>query len=118
MAMFGMTAGSLVYFRETLFPRHRLFENLIWISSAFAISVVVSALVAITTVLTGFSRKTELLMTSVQWGKLVFILATPYVFAGMSAISLALTRSPWPVPLVYGVDLVGAATGCLCISPS
>ncbi|MFZ1045333.1 MAG: hypothetical protein WAN52_06820, partial [Pseudolabrys sp.] len=115
MAMFGMTAGSLfVYFRETLFPRHRLFENLIWISSAFAISVVVSALITITTVLTGFSRKPELLMTAVQWGKLVFILATPYVFAGM-AISLALTRSPWPVPLVYGVDLVGAATGCLVV---
>ena len=36
----------------------------------------------------------------------------PYFFAGM-AISLALTRSPWPVGLVYGVDLVGAATGCL-----
>ena len=31
------------------------------------------------------------------------------------AISLALTRSPWPVPLVYGVDLVGAATGCLIV---
>src|SRR5262249_50266732 len=100
--------------RQTLFPRHRLFENLVWISSAFAISVVVSALVAITTVLTGFSRKTELLMTSVQWAKLVFILATPYIFAGM-AIALALTRSPWPVPLVYGVDLVGAATGCLVV---
>jgi hypothetical protein len=74
----------------------------------------VSAVVAITTVLTGFSRKTELLMTAVQWGKLVFILATPYIFAGM-AIALALTRSPWPVPLVYGVDLVGAATGCLVV---
>ena len=68
MAMFGMTAGSLfAYFREPLFPRHKLFENLIWISSAFAISVVLSAIVAITTVLTGFSRKTELLMTSLQW---------------------------------------------------
>src|SRR5262245_13412463 len=115
MAMFGMTAGSLfVYFRQTLFPRHTLFENLAWISSAFAISVVVSAVIAITTVLTGFSRNTELLMTAVQWGKLVFILAIPYIFAGM-AIALALTRSPWPVPLVYGVDLVGAATGCLII---
>jgi hypothetical protein len=115
MAMFGMTAGSLfIYFREHFFPRHRLFENLVWISSAFAISVVLSAIVAITTVLTGFSRKTELLMTSLQWGKLVLILATPYVFAGM-AIALALTRSPWPVPLVYGVDLVGAATGCLVV---
>ncbi len=58
MAMFGMTAGSLfIYFRERLFPRHRLFENFV--------------------------------------------------------VSLALTRSPWPVSLVYGADLGGAATGCL-----
>jgi hypothetical protein len=115
MAMFGMTAGSLfVYFRENLFPGHKIFEKLVWISSAFAISVVVSALLAITTVLTGFSGKADLLMMTVQWGNLVVMLATPYVFAGM-AISLALTRSPFPVPLVYGVDLLGAAAGCLAV---
>jgi hypothetical protein len=115
MAMFGMTAGSLfVYFGENLFPRHKIFEKLVWISSAFAISVVVSALLAITTVLTSFSGKADLLMMTVQWGNLVLILATPYVFAGM-AISLALTRSPWPVPLVYGVDLLGAAAGCFVV---
>src|SRR5262249_10658248 len=27
--------------------------------------------------------------------------------------SLALTRSPWPIGLVYGCDLAGAAAGCL-----
>ena len=48
------------------------------------------------------------------WVKLIVILAAPYFFAGM-AISLALTRSPWPVPLIYGVDLIGAATGCLVV---
>src|SRR5262249_53011128 len=54
MAMFGMTAGSLfVYFRENLFPKHKIFEKLVWVSSAFAMSVVVSALLSITTVLTG-----------------------------------------------------------------
>ena len=59
MAMFGMTAGSLfVYFRESFFPRNRLFENLIWICSAFAIAVAVSAVLAITTVLTGILGKT------------------------------------------------------------
>ena len=115
MAMFGMTAGSLfVYFREQLFPGARLMQNLVWISSAFAIAVVVSALLAITTVLTGVSKNLQFFTTALQWGKLVVILATPYFFAGM-AISLALTRSPWPVPLVYGVDLVGAATGCLVV---
>jgi len=53
-------------------------------------------------------------MMALLWLKLILILATPYFFAGM-AISLALTRSPWPVPLVYGVDLIGAATGCLVV---
>ena len=115
MAMFGMTAGSLfVYFWESLFPRKRLLANLVWICAAFAVAVVVSALLTITTVLTADLTKTELVMAAVQWGKLVLILASPYVFAGM-AIALALTRSPWPVPLVYGVDLVGAATGCLVV---
>ena len=115
MAMFGMTAGALfVYFRERFFPRERLMQNLVWISSAFASTVVVSALLTISTVLTSLSVTSEPLMTALQWGKLVVILATPYFFAGM-AISLALTRSPWPVPLVYGVDLVGAATGCLVV---
>src|SRR6516225_9003545 len=115
MAMFGMTGGSLfVYFRENLFPRHKIFEKLVWISSAFAISVVVSALLAITTVLTGVSQKANLLIVTVQWGHLALMLATPYVFAGM-AISLAFTRSPFPVPLVYGVDLLGAAAGCLVV---
>ena len=115
MAMFGMTAGALfVYFSERFFPRDRLMQNLVWISSAFAIAVVVSALLTISTVLTSVGTRFQFLMTALQWGKLVVILATPYFFAGM-AISLALTRSPWPVPLVYGVDLVGAATGCLLV---
>ncbi len=51
-------------------------------------------------------------MVALVWLKLILILAAPYFFAGMT-ISLALTRSPWPVSLVYGVDLIGAATGCL-----
>ena len=115
MAMFGMTAGSLfIYFRELLFPRERLFENLVWICAAFAIAVVVSALLTISIVITSVSSKFGFLMTVLEWGELVVILAAPYFFAGM-AISLALTRSPWPVALVYGVDLVGAASGCLVV---
>src|SRR5919106_3441923 len=33
-------------------------------------------------------------------------------YAGVT-ISLALTRSPFPIGRVYGVDMVGAAVGCL-----
>src|ERR1700691_1084559 len=51
MAMFGMTTGSLVvYFRQTLFPAERLLEHLVWICCAFAIAVVLSTLLLISTV--------------------------------------------------------------------
>src|SRR5262249_14688092 len=94
MAMFGMTAGSLfVYLRESLFPRDRLLENLVWICAAFAIAVIVSAFLIISTVLTGVEGIINALMTALLWGKLVVILATPYFFAEM-ALSLALTRIP------------------------
>lgn len=36
------------------------------------------------------------LLAVLLWGKVIAALIPPYVFAGM-AISLALTRSPWPV---------------------
>jgi hypothetical protein len=115
MAMFGMTAGSLlIYFKERWFGSERLFENLAWICSAFAIAVEVSTLLLISTVVMTEVTRPEFLMMVLFWLKLILILAAPYFFAGM-AISLALTRSPWPVPLVYGVDLIGAAAGCLVV---
>jgi hypothetical protein len=114
IAMFGLTAGSLfVYFQERWFPSERLFENMVWICGAFAIAVELSALLLISTVLM-IGGEPEFLMMVLLWLKLIVILAVPYFFAGM-AISLALTRSPWAVPLVYSVDLVGAATGCLVV---
>src|SRR5260370_12517904 len=114
MAMFGMPAGSLVVcFRERWFANERLFENMVWICSAFAIATEVSILLLISTVLM-IGGKPEFLMMVLFWLKLIVILAAPYFFAGM-AISLALTRSPWPVPLVYSIDLIGAATGCLVV---
>ncbi|MFL5283832.1 MAG: hypothetical protein ACJ8AW_23275 [Rhodopila sp.] len=110
MAMFGMTAGALlVYFNAHRFQVERLLEHLSWITSLFAISVVISTLSTISTVLAS-SLASGLIV--LLWLKLILAILPPYIFAGM-AISLALTRSPWPVGLVYGVDLIGAATGCL-----
>jgi hypothetical protein len=112
MAMFGMTAGSLlVYFKPHLFRPERLLEHLSWMGTAFAIAVVISTLSMVSTVLlSGLASG----MLGLLWLKLILIILPPYIFAGM-AISLALTRSPWPVGIVYGVDLVGAATGCLLV---
>jgi spermidine synthase len=112
MAMLGMTAGSLfVYFKGQHFPPERLFENLAWISAAFSISVFLSTMSLITTIV-GSGISNTFIMTAVVWFKLILILLPPYVLAGM-AISLALTRGPVPVGVVYGCDLVGAASGCL-----
>ncbi len=114
MAMLGMTAGSLfVYFKFHLFPQGRLFDHLAWISLAFAIALFASTLALITTVV-GTGINNTLAMTALVWFKLILILLPPYIFGGM-AISLALTRSPVPVGLVYGVDLLGASSGCLVV---
>ena len=48
------------------------------------------------------------------WALLMAAMTVPYVFAGIT-VSLALTRSPFPVSLVYGVDLLGAALGCAAV---
>jgi predicted membrane-bound spermidine synthase len=112
MAMLGMTIGSLlVYFRQDLFSRERVFENLAWISAALSICIALTTLSLITTIV-GSGVSGTLIMTAVIWLKLVLILVPPYILAGMS-IALALTRSPLPAGIVYGVDLLGAASGCL-----
>lgn len=113
MAMFGMTGGSLlVYSKSHLFTPDRLLGNLKWIAGAFALATVGSALMSTTTVV--MSGLGPPVMVTLLWLKLILILLPPYFFAGM-AISMSLTRSPWPVGLVYGVDLAGAATGCLVV---
>jgi hypothetical protein len=111
MAMFGMTAGALiVYFNQVFFSPERLLAHLSWIAAAFALTAVLSTVVLISTVLLNWPVR--LVLSAMLWLKLIAALVPPYVFAGMG-ISLALTRSPWPVGLVYGSDLAGASLGCL-----
>jgi hypothetical protein len=111
MAMFGLTAGSLIiYFNQGFFATERLLAHLSWIAAAFARAVVLSTVVLISTVVLNWPMR--LVLWATLWLKLIAALVPPYIFAGMG-ISLALTRSPWPVGLVYGSDLAGAAFGCL-----
>jgi hypothetical protein len=52
-------------------------------------------------------------MTSIlTWAQLAIYLSIPFFFSGV-VVSLALTRSPFPIGHVYGADLLGAALGCL-----
>jgi hypothetical protein len=91
MAMFGMTAGSLlIYFNAGRFTAERMLEHLSWISWGFALAVVGSAVMIISTVILS---QTGAAMMAVLWLKTILVILPPYVLAGM-AISLALTRSP------------------------
>jgi SAM-dependent methyltransferase len=113
MAMFGMTAGSLVvYFNQAYFTSDRLVAHLSWITCAFALTIGLSLLILTSTVL--ITPADGPILSAVHLLNLIAALVPPYVFAGMG-ISAALTRSPWSVGVVYASDLGGAAFGCLGI---
>ena len=111
MAMFGLTLGAVyVYLRGERFTRKTLSDDLAKLSATFALSTAVSLAVQMTlTPVTGISV-TSLFI----WLELAACLFIPFFFSG-AAVSLALTRSPFPIGIVYGVDLAGAAFGCLCV---
>jgi hypothetical protein len=111
MAMFGLTTGALlVFFDGFRFEGRPIFENLRWTCLAFAVAIAVCFAIQLTSVTITILSATFVLL----WLKLVILLAVPFVFAG-AAVSYALTRSPYPLNIVYGVDLLGAACGCLCV---
>ena len=111
VAMLGMTIGAVwVYLRRDRFLPERLASDLSGYALATAVSIPASMMVQ-------FSLITTLalsLSTIVSWGLLLAAMTVPYVFAGV-VVSLALTRSPFPVSQVYGVDLLGAALGCAVV---
>ena len=108
-AMFGLTLGAIwVYQKGDRFTARTLSHDLTLYCIAFAVTAALSLAVQLTVMpLLHFS-----LMNAIVWLELTLCLAVPFFFSG-ATISLALTRSPYPVGIVYGVDLMGAALGCL-----
>ncbi|WP_119461419.1 hypothetical protein [Rhodospirillaceae bacterium SYSU D60014] len=109
IAMFGLTAGAVwVYLRRDRFTEATLSHDLVYFTSAFAVTTVLSFAVQLT--LLPLAKMSVLAV--LIWAELAICLAVPFFFSGV-VVSLALTRSPYPIGRVYGVDLVGAALGCL-----
>ena len=109
MAMFGMTAGALmVHLRPDLFSDAQIPQRLVQVSMAMAISLPISLLTMLAVpVDISLSLQTVysfLLFTSV--------ISVPFFFSGI-AICVSLTKTPYPIGIVYCVDLTGAALGCL-----
>lgn len=111
MAMFGLTLGAVyVYLRGDRFSEATLSDDLAKLCAAFALSTAIALAIQMTlTPVTGISAT-----ALVIWLELAACLFVPFFFSG-AAVSLALTRSPFPIGIVYGVDLAGAAFGCLCV---
>lgn len=110
MGMLGMTAGALLVYYNRVPLGRSLGETMSNIMVVFGAVTLLSLVLLLTSALT--SRFEPTLRFALVWAWAIAVLLPPYVLLGM-AISLALTRSPYPVSQVYGVDLLGAAIGCL-----
>jgi hypothetical protein len=112
VAMLGMTAGALVVFYrfESAYTPQRLFALLSQVMTVFSWSVLASLVVLLSLALSAYFEAT--LAFVMVWTLAILVLLPPYVLLGV-AVSLALTRSSGPINLIYGVDLLGAASGCL-----
>ena len=109
MAMFGLTAGAVfVYLKRERFTLETLPHDLAYFSSAFALCTFVCLAVQLTLA----PAVTWSLAAGLSWALLALSIAVPFFFSGI-VVSLALTRSPFPIGRVYGIDLLGAAAGCL-----
>jgi hypothetical protein len=111
IAMFGLTAGAVwVYLGRERFSEKTLSSDLAYFGAAYAITTVLSLCLQLS-LAPVFSYSFTVF---VAWTVLAVTMAAPFVYAGI-IVSLALTRSPFPVGTVYGFDLLGAALGCLSV---
>lgn len=111
VAMMGMTVGAVwVYLRRERFQSAQLPVTLSHFALLTALAMPASMILQFCLI----TSPTISLTTVVSWALLLTLMAVPYIFAGV-AVSLALTRSPFPAGEVYGVDLLGAALGCVAV---
>src|SRR5688572_437676 len=109
MAMFGLTAGAVwVYLMRDRFSERTLSDDLAYVGAGFSAATFGSLLLQMTLAPVLAFNATALVI----WVLLALCMAVPFFFSGVF-MSLALTRSPFRVGRVYGVDLIGAAVGCL-----
>ena len=109
IAMFGITAGTVwVYLRRGRFSERTLSHDLTYFTTLLAVAIALCGIVQTTLAPVDSVVGTRLFV----WFELATCLTMPFFLSGV-VVSLALTRSPFPVGRVYGVDLAGAAAGCL-----
>ena len=109
VAMFGMMAGAMdVHLGNQADQRAK--SGALMARAAWKFALWIPASLAVQMLLPIISDNVA--GTLVTLPLISIVTVVPYYFAGV-VIALALTRSPYPVSRTYGVDLIGAATGCL-----
>jgi hypothetical protein len=112
VAMLGLTAGALLVFYRfaTTYTPDRLARVMARVMCCFAWSVLGCFGILLNLAVRPTFEPTLSFVAS--WTLTLLVLLPPYVLLGV-ALTLALTRSPQRISVVYGVDLIGAASGCL-----
>ncbi|HKP62979.1 MAG TPA: hypothetical protein VJV78_39860, partial [Polyangiales bacterium] len=113
LAMLGLTAGAVVVFlRPGWFTAPDVARRLEQSTLGFALAIPVCLALALAHPLVQGGS----LMDFVALMGSGLALALPFVLAGV-ALTLALTRAGLPAGRAYGIDLLGAASGCALVIP-
>lgn len=113
IAMFGMAAGAVrVYLWGASFHADDAPRALARWGTWFAASIPVSHVFILCLPLTVDASLTAVAAVVIA----SVVLAAPFFLAGI-VVAIALTRVPGRIGLIYAVDLVGAALGCLLVIP-
>ena len=113
VAMFGMAAGAVhVYLGGARFEGDAAPRALARFGTAFALAIAVSHVANLCIPIPAEPS----LGAVVSLGLATVVLAVPFYVSGL-LVSIALTRVPGPIGLVYAIDLLGASLGSLLILP-
>jgi hypothetical protein len=113
IALFGLSAsGVYVYVARKRLELHSTASLLAMHSLLFAAATVVS-LAALVRIRVGLNYSHANLVKMIA----IYALAALPFFTGGAVVSLAISRFSKRVNVVYGADLMGAATGCLLLLP-
>lgn len=113
IAMFGMSAGAVVvYLGGERFRAEKARDTLCRATFWFAVSLPVTHVANICIPLRTPLPATTIAALFVS----TVILAIPFFLAGV-VVSVALTRIPGSIGVIYAVDLLGAALGALLVVP-
>lgn len=115
LAMLGMAAGAVAVFLAGKRLQGQAARRLLpRFAAGFALSIVLGHLVSLFVPVYSLRE-----MTFVEFGSLALAtvtLAVPFFLSGV-VVTIALTRVTSGIGVLYGVDLLGAALGCLLVVP-